>query len=81
MTSGRLTLHAPGEVVTGPSDGPVTLGAVAVSLQALAATLEAHTPEARAALERMILALGEAASASDTLHRLARAKTPNPKGK
>ena len=76
--SAPLVLYAPGEVVTGPEDNPVTFGAMAALLQARAAALEARTPEARAARERMILALGEASAASDTLHRLDR---PTPKGK
>lgn len=62
-----LAFRAPGEIVLGPADHPITLGAVAVSLQVLAASLDVRTPEARAARERLVLALGDAVEAADDL--------------
>lgn len=62
-----LAFHAPGEIVLGPADHPTTLGAVAASLLVLASNLDVRTPSARAARERLVLALGDAVEAADEL--------------
>ena len=64
-----LAFHAPGEIVLGPCDHPTTLGPVAASLLVLASNLDVRTPEARAARERLVLALTDAVQAADDLPR------------